>query len=101
MRKKLINAFMCILILFSMCNLPVQASAIVVTGINNLKTLVVSIVAAIGVIVLIWGVFEWAIAWQQHDSAQITQALKKVVAGLIMIGIGSIVGIIAPSIGMA
>lgn len=97
MRKKFINVIMCIFVLFSAFTLQVQAASIVVTGINNLKTLVVSIATEIGIIVLILGIVERVIAWQNHDSAQITESRKKIVGGLIIIGIGVIVRLIVPT----
>lgn len=39
---------------------------------------------AAGEIVLAWGVFEFASAYQSRDTAQQTDSLKKVVAGILM-----------------
>jgi len=68
------------------CMLPttVFASGAVTSKINNITDLVSGIITAAGTIVLFWGVFDFAMAYQQHDSSQQTQSLKKVVAGIIM-----------------
>ena len=47
-----------------------------------------------GAIVLAWGGFEFGAAYQERDSAQQTQALRKIVGGLIMMGIGGIIAVI-------
>ena len=47
-------------------------------------TIVTTIITAAGAIVLAWGVFEFASAYQSRDTAQQTDSLKKVVAGILM-----------------
>ncbi len=54
------------------------AAAQVQGKINNLYS------TAAGAIVLAWGVFEFASAYQSRDTAQQTDSLKKVVAGILM-----------------
>ena len=49
----------------------------------NLKTLVISIIGAVGVIIL-------AQAYQQQDSSSMNSAIKGIVAGLIMAAISSV-----------
>lgn len=75
---------------------PVQAAgnSDVINQINNMYNLVTGIIAAMGAIVLAWGGFEFGAAYQERDSAQQTQALRKIVGGLIMIGIGGIIAVI-------
>ena len=52
---------------------------------NLIWNLVIGIITAAGVIVLAWGIFEFAAAYQQHDVGARTSALKKVISGIIMI----------------
>lgn len=52
---------------------------------NLIWNLVIAIIAAAGVIVLAWGVFEFAAAYQHHDTNGRTSALKKVISGILMI----------------
>ena len=54
---------------------------------DNLKTLVIAIIGAIGVIIL-------AQAYQQQDSSTMNSALKGIVAGVMMAGISSVLGIL-------
>ena len=76
----------------SMYALPVYASGVseVLNPINNLKTLVLAIIGAVGVIILAKNVMEFAQAYQQQDSSSMNSALKGIVAGLIMAGISAV-----------
>ena len=57
---------------------------------NNLKTLVISVIGAVGVIILAKNVMEFAQAYQQQDSSTMNSALKGIVAGIMMAGISSV-----------
>lgn len=57
---------------------------------TNLKTLVIAIIGAVGVIILAKNVMEFAQAYQQQDSSSMNSAIKGIVAGLIMAGISSV-----------
>lgn len=84
------------MMLFVLYTVPVRAagSSDVINQINNMYNLVTGIIAAMGAIVLAWGGFEFGAAYQERDSAQQTQALRKIVGGLIMMGIGGIIAVI-------
>lgn len=83
------------IVMFVMLLLPMPVYAAEVTSkLNSLYDLVLNIVTGAGVIVLAWGVFEFAMAYQSHDSAQQTMSLKKVVAGIIMVGAPQIVSML-------
>lgn len=57
---------------------------------TNLKTLVISVIGAVGVIILAKNVMEFAQAYQQQDSSTMNSALKGIVAGAMMAGISSV-----------
>ena len=61
---------------------------------DNLKTLVIAIIGAIGVIILAKNVMEFAQAYQQQDSSTMNSALKGIVAGVMMAGISSVLAIL-------
>lgn len=61
---------------------------------DNLKTLVLAIIGAIGVIILAKNVMEFAQAYQAADSSTMNSALKGIVAGVMMAGISSVLGIL-------
>ena len=70
-------------------------AAEVVTGKSNaLNEIVLSIVTAAGVIVLAWGIFEFATAYQSHDTSQQTMSLKKVISGILMVGAPTIINLL-------
>ena len=57
---------------------------------ENLKTLVISVIGAVGVIILAKNVMEFAQAYQQQDSSTMNSALKGIVAGSMMAGISTV-----------
>lgn len=57
---------------------------------ENLKTLVIAVIGAIGVIILAKNVMEFAQAYQQQDSSTMNSALKGIVAGVMMAGISAV-----------
>ena len=57
---------------------------------ENLKTLIIAVIGAVGVIILAKNVMEFAQAYQQQDSSTMNSALKGVVAGIIMAGISTV-----------
>ena len=56
----------------------------------NLKTLVIAVIGAVGVIILAKNVMEFAQAYQQQDSSTMNSALKGIVAGVMMAGISAV-----------
>ena len=57
---------------------------------DSLKTLIIAVIGAIGVIILAKNVMEFAQAYQQQDSSAMNSALKGIVAGAMMAGISSV-----------
>lgn len=57
---------------------------------DNLKTLVIAIIGAVGVIILAKNVMEFAQAYQQQDSSTMNSALKGIVAGIMMAAISAV-----------
>lgn len=66
----------------------------VTSKINSLYEIVLGIITAAGVIVLAWGIFEFASAYQSRDTAQQTDSLKKVVSGIIMVAAPTIINML-------
>ena len=61
---------------------------------DSLKTLLLSVIGAVGVIILAKNVMEFAQAYQAQDSSTMNSALKGIVAGVMMAGISSVLGIL-------
>ena len=84
-KKKYLMVLVTVLALTMAFSMNAFATDAVIGKINSLKTFVVNIITAAGSIVLAWGVFEFASAYQSRDTAQQTDSLKKVIAGIIMV----------------
>ena len=69
----------------------VYAANEVTAPLNNLKTLILSIIGAVGIIILAKNVMEFAQSYQQQDSSSMNSAIKGIVAGLIMAAISSVI----------
>lgn len=65
-------------------------AAAITQPLENLKTLVIAIIGAVGVIILAKNVMEFAQAYQQQDSSTMNSALKGIVAGIMMAGISTV-----------
>lgn len=59
----------------------------IIEPLDLLKGLIISIVASVGVIILVKNILEFAVAFQQNDSHTMVTALKGIVAGLMMAGV--------------
>ncbi|MDE7202129.1 MAG: electron transporter RnfA [Lachnospiraceae bacterium] len=79
---------------FSSMSMTVLAAAAgpasITQPLDNLKTIVISVIGAVGVIILAKNVMEFAQAYQQQDSSTMNSALKGVVAGIMMAGISTV-----------
>lgn len=80
-------------------NIPVTAYASGDTGaylkpLNNLKTIMLSIVATAGVIVLIFGIVRFAVAFQKMDQNGEHAAVYTMITGGIMAGAGTILAVL-------
>lgn len=97
LKKKLIPAVSGTLMgvmLMGMTCLAAPDTSAVTQPLENLKTLVIAIIGAVGVIILAKNVMEFAQAYQQQDSSTMNSALKGIVAGIMMAGISSVLTIL-------
>ena len=94
-QKKLINKAAALGVgLSALFSQTASATAVVTQKLGSLNELVLGIVTAAGVIVLAWGIFEFATAYQSHDTSQQTMSLKKVVSGIIMVTAPQIINLL-------
>lgn len=93
-KGKIVPALFGAAFLMSQTTTTVMAAAAgtnaVTQPLNNLKTLVISVIGAVGIIILAKNVMEFAQAYQQQDSSSMNSALKGIVAGVMMAGISSV-----------
>ena len=68
------------------CCMPVTASAAgdPLTVINNLSDFIFSVIKAIGIIILGWGIVQVGMSIQSHDASQRTQGLLCLFGGLLI-----------------
>ena len=92
-KKKLVSAIsggiMGVMLMSTTCFAASGTSA-VTQPLDSLKTLVIAVIGAVGVIILAKNVMEFAQAYQQQDSSTMNSALKGIVAGVIMAGISTV-----------
>lgn len=96
-RKDLLTVILTIgVLVISTCPAVYAAGSGDITAkIDALKDLVLGIIQSAGAIVLLWGIFEFASAYQSHDTTQQTASLKKVISGILMVAAGTIVSIVS------
>lgn len=92
--RKIMSGVMAVAIMTVMmsatCFAAGTGTAAITQPLENLKTLVIAVIAAVGVIILAKNVMEFAQAYQQQDSATMNSALKGIVAGAMMAGISAV-----------
>ena len=69
-------------------------TSVVTQPLENLKTLIIAVIGAVGVIILAKNVMEFAQAYQQQDSSTMNSALKGIVAGVMMAGISTVLAVL-------
>ncbi len=69
----------------------------VTDGIDVIKDLVLGCVGGVGVIFLAWGLLDFGTGYSAHDTTQQSQAIKKVIGGLIMIAVPAILKLLGVS----
>lgn len=68
-----------------------------VQSVNRLRDLMFTIVQAIGVIILLWGIVQVGMAIKSHDPSQRAQGFLVIAGGLIIVFSKSILTLIAPT----
>ncbi len=85
------GSFMAVNIMGMQCLAATPGGTTAITQpLDNLKTLVIAVIGAVGVIILAKNVMEFAQAYQQQDSSTMNSALKGIVAGIMMAGISTV-----------
>lgn len=94
MKKKIVAVVMgiCtgIIAVSDTCFASGGGTASVTQPLDNLKTLIIAVIGAVGVIILAKNVMEFAQAYQQQDSSTMNSALKGIVAGIMMAGVSTV-----------
>ena len=91
-KKKLAQMLVMGIYVSSAFSIPVYAAGTnsITQPLDSLKTLMLAVIGAVGVIILAKNVMEFAQAYQGQDSATMNSALKGIVAGIMMAGISTV-----------
>ena len=84
MRRKLMTAWTVLVLALSLFTVPAYAAADPLSIVNNLSDFVFSIIKALGVIILGWGVVQLGMSFQSHDASQRTQGFLCLFGGLLI-----------------
>ena len=68
-----------------------------VDSLELIKDLVLGCVGGVGVIFLAWGLLDFGTGYSAHDTTQQSQAIKKVIGGLVMIAVPAILKLLGVS----
>ena len=79
-----------VMLMSNTCFAAGTGTSAVTQPLENLKTLIIAVIGAVGVIILAKNVMEFAQAYQQQDSSTMNSALKGIVAGVMMAGISTV-----------
>ena len=93
-KKKMIpalsGAVMAFCLMTTTCFASAADTSVVTQPLENLKTLIIAVIGAVGVIVLAKNVMEFAQAYQQQDTSTMNSALKGIVGGVMMASISTV-----------
>ena len=84
------GALMGVMLMSTTCFVAGAGTSAVTQPLENLKTLIIAVIGAVGVIILAKNVMEFAQAYQQQDLSTMNSALKGIVAGVMMAGISTV-----------
>jgi uncharacterized membrane protein len=93
MKNKRIVAFVLILVLILSLSSPALADEGVnpVDAVNNLISVLYWLVTAIGIIFVIMGVIQLAMAFKENDPSNKSRALQSIIGGVLAIGVRFVV----------
>lgn len=74
--------------------IPVYASGSYTAPLDNLKTILITIAASAGVIIIIYGAIRFAIAFQKMDQNGEHQAVYTMIAGGVLTGISAVLAVL-------
>lgn len=60
-------------------------TAVITEKFDDLKDIVTAIISSFGLIITLWGISEWGMAFQGQDGMMQAHAFKRIAGGLVMI----------------
>lgn len=89
-KSKTILSAISMAVLFAPVTCHAAGAETITAPLESLKTLIMAVIGAVGVIILAKNVMEFAQAYQAQDSSTMNAALKGIVAGVMMAGISAV-----------
>ena len=89
-KSKTILTAISMAVLFAPATCYAAGAETITAPLENLKTLIIAVIGAVGVIILAKNVMEFAQAYQAQDTSTMNAALKGIVAGVMMAGISTV-----------
>ncbi len=87
------------IVLLSQPVLATDTGANVITsGMQSLTDLVKAFISAVGVIITLWGMFEWGNAMQANDGMMQSAAFKRIGGGLVMVLAPQLLPLLVPGV---
>lgn len=74
--------------------IPVYAAGGYTAPLDNLKTILITIAGSAGVIIVIYGVIRFALAFQKMDQNGEHSAIYTIIAGAVLIGLSGVLGVL-------
>lgn len=71
---------------------------VITSGMQSLTDLVKAFISAVGVIITLWGVFEWGNAMQANDGMMQSAAFKRIGGGLVMVLAPQLLPLLVPGV---
>ena len=82
--KRIYSIFACVALLLAVTAVPALAVDDPLTVVNNLSTFIFSLIRAIGMILLGWGIVQVGLSFQSHDPSQRSQGFLTLAGGLVI-----------------
>lgn len=102
---QVLTALMMVMLCTMSCQFPVCAAGnpgeIVSNAFNVIYQIVAAVVSSIGVLVILWGLFEWGQSMNTQDGGAQGMAFKRIGGGLVMAIGPQLLPLITSSIGVA
>ena len=82
--RKLYALFSCLVLALTVMVVPASAADDPLTVVNNLSEFIFSLIRAIGLILLGWGIVQVGLSLQSHDPSQRSQGFLTLAGGIII-----------------
>ena len=82
--RRLMSAWIALVLSVCLFAVPVCADGDPLAIVNNLSDFIFSIITALGVIILGWGIVQLGMSFQSHDASQRTQGFLCLFGGLLI-----------------